>query len=107
MLHATSSIQLSLADVSGLSTFIPNQYQPNTTSLTVEKAHGNPTLPWEDDDFGRRGQFSLAYPRLELWLWLLNILVHYPRGEIGERLGSSVSGLVMGAYSFVGARSWL
>jgi hypothetical protein len=20
------------------------------------------------------------------WLWLLNILVHYPRGEIGERL---------------------
>ena len=45
-----------------------------------------------------------CYPRLELWLWLLNILVHYPHGEIGEKL---VSGLVMGAYSFVGARSWL
>jgi len=31
-------------------------------------------------------------------------LASYPRGEIGEKL---VSGLVMGAYSFVGARSWL
>jgi hypothetical protein len=43
--YDTSSIQLSLADVSGLSTFIPDQYQPNPTSLTVEKAHENPTLP--------------------------------------------------------------
>jgi hypothetical protein len=46
----TSSIQLSLADVSGLSTFIPDQYRPNTTSLTVEKTHENPILPLEDDD---------------------------------------------------------
>jgi hypothetical protein len=44
-------LQLSFADISGLSVlFIPEPNQPNTASLTVEKAHENPTPSSEDDD---------------------------------------------------------
>ena len=68
----TSSIQLSLADVSDLSTFSSNQYQPNTTSLTVEKAHENPTLPLEEDDLEEESSQACPQSRTEAGMLLVS-----------------------------------
>ena len=68
----TSSIQLSLADVSDLSTFSSNQYQPNTTSLTVEKAYENLTLPLEEDDLEEQPSPTCPQSRTEAGMLLVS-----------------------------------
>lgn len=67
-----SSIQLSLADVSDLSTFSSDQYQANTTSLTVENAHENPTLPLEEDDLEEESSQACPQSRTEAGMLLVS-----------------------------------